>query len=92
MNNNILSQFGAESRPKNYIFGKITEVNPSGLLLIETATGLQITIRDETQAYQVGDQIIIASPNGDLNNAFIIKKTDNIYPVAVNFVVENNEG
>ena len=77
---------------EGYLFAEIVEIKPSGLLIISTVSGLQLSIRDDFQTYQVGDRIIVATPNGDLNNIFVIKKIDNIYPAAVNFVVENNEG
>ena len=87
----ILTPFNIAT-PDGYLFAEVIKIKPSGLLIVATVSGLQLSIRDDFQTYQVGDQIVIATPNGDLNNIFIIKKIDNIYPVAVNLVIPNNEG
>lgn len=88
---NIINPF--EIVPSDgYLFAEVREIKPSGLLIIATVSGLQLSIRDDGQTYRVGEQVVIATPNGDLNNIFIIKKIDNIYPAAVNFVVQNDEG
>jgi len=91
MDNTTLGVFDIGS-PDGYLFAEILEIMPSGLLLVSTVSGLQLSIRDDGQSYGVGDQVVIATPNGDLNNIFIIKKIDNIYPAAVNFVVDSGEG
>jgi len=89
---NILSQFGVDPKEKGYILGKITSTKPTGELQIETISGLQLTIKDKDLTYKVGQQIIFGTIKGDINNVFIIKKTDNMYPIAINLVIENDEG
>jgi len=90
MDDNILKQFGL-SPSKDYLFATVAEVTASGLFIVNTTSGLQLTIRDDTQACQAGDQIILAAPGNDLNNIFIIRKTDKLYPSAVNLVIDSNE-
>jgi len=90
MDNNILKQFDSVLS-KDYLFATVAEVKESGLLMVDTVSGLQLTIRDDTQSYQAGDQIILAAPDNDLNNIFIIRKTDKLYPTAVNLIIGNNE-
>lgn len=90
MYNTILAPFNI-ALPDGYLFAQVLEIKPSGLLIVATASGLQLSVRDDFQTYQVGDRIVIATPNGDLNNIFIIKKIDNTYPAAVNFVIGNDE-
>lgn len=78
--------------PDGYLFAEVLEIKPSGLLMVSTVSGLQLSVRDDFQTYGVGDQVVIATPKGNLNNIFIIKKIDNIYPSAVNFVIANGDG
>ena len=91
MDDNTLTPFIAAS-PDGYLFAEVLEVKPSGLLIVATVSGLQLSVRDDFQTYGVGDQVVIATPKGNLNNIFIIKKIDNIYPSAVNLVIANGDG
>ena len=91
MDDNILTPFNTIV-PDGYLFAEVLEIKPSGLLIVATVSGLQLSVRDDFQTYQVGNQVVIATPKGDLNNIFIIKKIDNIYPSAVNLVINNGDG
>jgi len=91
MDDNILTPFNINV-PDGYLFAEVLEIKPSGLLIVATVSGLQLSVRDDFQTYGVGDQVIIATPKGNLNNIFIIKKIDNIYPAAVNLVITNGNG
>jgi len=88
---NTLTPFNIAA-PDGYLFAEVLEVKPSGLLIVATVSGLQLSVRDDFQTYGVGDQVVIATPKGNLNNIFIIKKIDNIYPAAVNLVITNGNG
>lgn len=91
MDDNILTPFNTIVSD-GYLFAEVLEIKPSGLLIVSTVSGLQLSVRDDFQTYEVGDQVVIATPKGNLNNIFIIKKIDNIYPSAVNFVITNGDG
>ncbi|MBU8911950.1 MAG: hypothetical protein KOO65_11830 [Desulfobacterales bacterium] len=90
MDDNILEQLTGDPA-KDYLFATVAAVSTSGLLTVNTVSGLQLTIRDNDQTYRVDDQIILAAPGNDLNNIFIIRKTDKLYPAAVNLVIDNDE-
>jgi len=79
-------------QPEGYLLAEILEIKPSGLLIVGTISGLRLSVRDDSLLWKVGDKVIIATPKGDLNNIFVIKKVDNIYPQAVNLVINNGAG
>jgi len=89
--NDALAPF-SDTTEDGYIFAKVTEVMASGLLVVSTVTGLQLSIGDDSFSYQVGDDIVAAVPSGDINNVFIIKKISGVNPQATNIVIASGEG
>lgn len=88
--NNILEQFGDKYKAKDYEFGIIDSIGLNDIYTVETYKGLKLTIQDPGIKYIVGDIVLLGLFNGSTNNAFILKKTNKAYPVAINFIVTNN--
>ncbi len=88
----VLKQFSPDLPAGVYSYGEVILIGSGGVIKIRTTSGLELTLRDTSQAYAVGDQLVLGTKDGNLNSVFIIRKIDRICRSAVNVVISEGQG
>ena len=88
----VLKQFSPKLSAGVYSYGEVILIGAGGIIRIRTTSGLELTLRDTSQAYAVGDQLVLGAKDGNLNSIFIIRKIDRICRSAVNVVISEGQG
>jgi hypothetical protein len=90
----VLKQFSLDPLAESdiYSYGEVILIKGSGVMKIKTTSGLELTVRDTSQVYAIGDQVVLGKKDGTLNSVFIIRKIDRICKSAVNVVISNGQG
>ncbi len=88
----VLKQFRPDQSAGVYSYGSVISVASGGIVGIRTTSGLELSLRDTSQAYAVGDQLVLGKKDKNLNSVFIIRKIDRICRSAVNVVILEGQG
>ena len=88
----ILKQFGSDAAAGVYGYGEVLSVGSGGLVRIRTTSGLELSLKDTTQSYAAGDQLVLGKKDGNINSVFILRKIDRICRTALNVVISTNQG
>lgn len=90
---NLLDDFylNKPSQKNKYTMGKVTKVSSKGVVFVTLLNGVKLEIKDTQATYKVGNGVII-SDFGTLNGAFIVKKTNFLFPLTSNTMVYDGQG
>ena len=90
--NNALDQFGDIYPKGSYKTGTIQEVNTiTKVYLVETSSGLQLSIQDDSVDYLVDDMVILSTSGKQINDTFILKKVGKNAQLATNIFINLGE-
>lgn len=84
----VLKQFTDFKQKNTYMYGKIISVSSNGFIGVKTQSNVSLVVKESSPDYIIGDKLILGITNGDLNTAFIIKKTSVNFPSSENYVID----